>query len=305
LPIVEISCLTKTYGKKDVVKNVSLNIERGEIFALLGHNGAGKTTLIKMLVGLLQASAGCMKINGQEVAPLQKEVKKQFSYMPETMALFPHLSASETLRFFARLQKLPDSRVDELLKLVELSELGKQKVGSFSKGMTQRLGLAIALLPDSPLLILDEPTSGLDPLWVIKSKKIINQLNESGKTIIFTSHILSEVEELVDRVGIMREGDLIALGSVKELKRGGANKVRVKAFFEPEVSADELKARLDYPITSEKGWQVVSCSYENKLEVIDKISSFEQLGDMEILEITLEDIYHSIYQQKGGCDHEH
>jgi len=296
-PFVQISNVSKTYGQKDAVKDVSLEIDKGEIFSLLGHNGAGKTTLIKMLVGLVQANRGSLKINGDEIAPFKKEVKEQFSYLPETMSLFPHLSARETLRFFGRLQRIPKEREDEVLSLVGLSDYQNQKVGSFSKGMSQRLGFALSLLPQAPLLILDEPTSGMDPFWAIQCKQIIKQLNQDGATIIFASHVLSEVEEMVDRVCVMNEGEIIALGSVKELKQNASDRVKVKALFDPDISTDELSSKIEHPMSIEKGWHVISCKYEDKLEVMRTVQAYEQLKDIEIKEITLEDIYHNLYDK--------
>ena len=294
-PLVQISKVRKTYGQKDAVKNVSLEINSGEIFSLLGHNGAGKTTLIKMLVGLVQANEGSLKISGEEIAPFKKEVKEQFSYLPETMSLFPHLTARETLRFFGKLQRTEREREDEMLSLLGLSDFQNQKVGSFSKGMSQRLGFAISLLPQAPLLILDEPTSGMDPFWAIQCKQIIKQLNQDGTTIIFASHVLSEVEEMVDRLCVMNEGEIIALGSVKELKKNASDRVRVKALFDPDISTEELSSKLKHPLDTEKGWHVISCRYEDKLDVIKTVQSYEQLKDIEIKEITLEDIYHNLY----------
>ncbi len=297
-PIVSITNVKKIYGKKEVVKNISLSINQGEIFALLGHNGAGKSTLIKMLTGLIPKSSGTISINGIDVVPFQKTAKQQFSYLPEIMALYPHLTAKETLHFFAELQNIPEKNEDEVLEIVGLSDYKNQKVGDFSKGMTQRIGFAIALLPKSPLLILDEPTSGLDPFWAIQFKKVIKHLNEEGTTIIFASHILSEVEDLADRVGIMSDGELAALGSIQDLKRNAKDEVRIKVSFNGSQDLVGLTSKLNYPIQVQKDAYILSCSYNEKLKALKALQTFENVKDIEIKEITLEDIYQEILTKR-------
>lgn len=297
-PIVSITNVKKNYGKKEVVKKISLDIHQGEIFALLGHNGAGKSTLIKMLTGLIQKSAGQISINGTLVAPFQKKAKQQFSYLPEIMALYPHLTAKETLHFFAELQNIPEKNEDEVLEIVGLSEYRNQRVGDFSKGMTQRIGFAIALLPKSPLLILDEPTSGLDPYWAIQFKKVLKHLNEEGTTIIFASHILSEVEDLADRVGIMSDGELVALGNIQDLKRNAKDEVKIKVSFNGIQDFSELASKINYPIDVQKDSYIISCTYNGKLEALKALHEFENIKDIEIKEISLEEIYQEILTKR-------
>jgi ABC-2 type transport system ATP-binding protein/Cu-processing system ATP-binding protein len=296
--IVTMANVSKAYDKRDVVKKISLEIERGEIFCLLGHNGAGKSTLIKMLTGLIQKSSGSIQISGKEITPFQKEAKAQFSYLPEIMSLFPHLNAKETLHFFAQLQKVPEKREDEVLELVGLSEYRNEKVGNFSKGMTQRIGFAIALLPQTPLLILDEPTSGLDSFWSIQFKKIIKKLNEQGTTIIFASHILSEIEDLADRVAIVSNGELIALGTIPQLKSNVVNEIKIVVSFAEPIHSQELQDYLNCPVTVQKDGYQITCKREDKLRILSSIQGFGELIDFEVQEISLEDIYQEILQQK-------
>lgn len=297
-PIVSITNVKKIYGKKEVVKDISLDINQGEIFALLGHNGAGKSTLIKMLTGLIEKSSGQISINGILVAPFQKKAKQQFSYLPEIMALYPHLTAKETLHFFAELQNITEKNEDEVLEIVGLSDYKNQKVGDFSKGMTQRIGFAIALLPKSPLLILDEPTSGLDPFWAIQFKKVMKHLNDEGTTIVFASHILSEVEDLADRVGIMSDGELVALGRIPDLKRDAKDEVKIKVSFHGSQKLSELTSKLNYDIEKQKDSYILSCNYDGKLEALKALQKFENIKDIEIKEITLEDIYQEILTKR-------
>lgn len=292
--IVEIKNVGKTYGKKEVIKEISMEVFQGEIVALLGHNGAGKSTLIKMLTGLITKSKGSIKIFGEEISPFQKQGKNHFSYLPEIMSLFPHLTAKETLHFFASLQKIPEKREDEVLELVGLTEFKNEKVGSFSKGMTQRIGFAIALLPKAPILILDEPTTGLDSYWSIQFKKMMRYLNDEGTTILFASHILSEVEDLADRVGIMSEGDIIALGTIPELKQEVSDEVQIKALFSKEIRVIDLHNELQAEVTKQKNSYFISCKQHEKMKVLKKLHNMNHLLDFEVKEMSLEDIYQRI-----------
>lgn len=180
---VVVDHVSKAYNGKKAVDDLSFHIDRGEIFALLGPNGAGKSTLIRMMTGLIQPDAGQIRMNGERVLPFKKEVKKYFSFLPETMSLYPNLTAGETLHFFSRLQRISRNRCDEVLDVVGLLEFKDKKIGGFSKGMRQRLGLAVALLDKAPLLILDEPTSGLDPYWASRFKEIIRRKKRKGTSI--------------------------------------------------------------------------------------------------------------------------
>ncbi|ADN35271.1 ABC transporter related protein [Methanolacinia petrolearia DSM 11571] len=220
--MIELKNLVKTYGDTNAVDNLSLRIEKGEVFGLLGPNGAGKSTTILMLCGLIQPTSGECLIDGIEVSKNPIEVKRRLGYMPEDVGFYPNLSAGRNLDFFAKLNDIPDTerkeRIEVLLRLVGLSGVEK-KVGGYSKGMRQRLGIAKALVNDPDVVILDEPTANLDPQGVSDYRRIIRNIAGSGKTILVSSHILSEVSKVCSRVGIMQKGKLVRDGSWDEITR--------------------------------------------------------------------------------------
>lgn len=206
----------------NAVDDLSMTIGRGEIFGLLGPNGAGKSTAILMLCGLIQPSAGECLIDGIEVSKNPIDVKMKIGYMPEDVGFYSNLTATQNLDFFGKLYDIPADkraeRIDELLELVGLSGVEK-KVGGYSKGMRQRLGVAKALVNDPEVVILDEPTANLDPQGVSDYRKIIREISGSDKTVLVSSHILSEVSKVCSRVGIMQKGRLVRDGSWDELAR--------------------------------------------------------------------------------------
>lgn len=229
---IKLEGIAKHYSETKKITNINLTVDKAEIFALCGGNGAGKSTLIKMLTGIMKPTSGKVFMNGKEVNPQSFEYKQQFSYMPDEM-LFPRqLSGLEVLTFFSRLRKISDEKVSEALHQVGLYEARKMPVKQYSKGMQQRLSLAQALLPDVPLRILDEPTNGLDPYWVFRFKEIILEEKRQGRTIIFTTHILSLVEEIADRAAFMQEGKLQYCESVHSLtQQDGVYTPLEKVFF--------------------------------------------------------------------------
>ncbi len=222
---VNINGLTKIYSsgirKKKIQALVDLNleIESGIIFGLLGPNGAGKTTLVKILLGITFPTAGDAKILNGEINDYH--IKTKIGYLPENHKYPSYLTGGEVLRFFGKLSGVPgiqlENKIDELLEMVKLSSWKKAKVKTYSKGMMQRLGLAQALINDPELIFLDEPTDGVDPLGRKEIRDILLELKKKSKTIFLNSHLLSEVELISDRVGILNKGKLIREGTVKEL----------------------------------------------------------------------------------------
>ena len=223
--VIETVELTKVYkdfwgrGSVKALDSLNLTIRKGEVFGLLGPNGSGKTTTVRLILGLLFPTRGLVSILGR--SPHSIETKKRVGYMPEESNLYSYLNAEETLHFFGRLFKLPRAertkRVDSLIEMVGLERARRRSVGEFSKGMARRIGLAQALINDPDLLILDEPTTGLDPLGTREMKDVIKMLHGRGKTILVCSHLLADVEETCDRVGILYGGKSRAVGSVNEL----------------------------------------------------------------------------------------
>ena len=223
--MIEVRKLTKKFGAFQAVDEVSFKVAEGETFALLGPNGSGKSTVLKCIAGLCVPTAGEIYIGGLNSLKKEKEARKLFSYLPQRLGFHNCLTAREVLEFYCRLRKLPQSRIETILHGSEFKFNGfcEKRVGELSGGMIQRLGLAVACLPDAPLILLDEPTVSLDPAGAIGFRKFLKNLKDEGKTIIFTSHVLTDVEELADRVAILVEGKLVAVETIENL-RGRINK---------------------------------------------------------------------------------
>ncbi len=220
--IVRTEDLTKVYQlgrNRKVVGLDSLNLQiyKGEIFGLIGPNGSGKTTALKLLLGLLFPTKGKVSIFGNNVESMR--VKKDIGYLPESPYYYRYLTPVELLNFYAEIFELKDrkERIEELLGIIGLKEARKLKLTHFSKGMLERIGLGVALLNDPSLLILDEPTTGLDPIGSRETRDLFLKLKEKGKTILLSSHYLSEIERISDRIGILYKGRLLALGGLQEL----------------------------------------------------------------------------------------
>ncbi|MFA6545416.1 MAG: ABC transporter ATP-binding protein [Limisphaerales bacterium] len=223
--VISVRGLTKVFKdfwgrpKARAVDDVSFEVRRGEIFGLLGPNGSGKSTTIKMLLGLLYPTKGHIEIFGH--SPRHVKTKARVGYLPEESYLYKYLDSRETLDFFGNLFQLPpeqrDQRTEQLLEMVGLNQVRSRTVGEFSKGMQRRIGLAQALINDPDLVILDEPTAGMDPLGCREVKDLILALKARGKTVILSSHLLSDVEDVCDRVVIYYGGKIQADGTLKEL----------------------------------------------------------------------------------------
>lgn len=218
--IVQVSKLTKNFKDFVAVNDVSFDIERGEAFALLGPNGSGKTTTLKCMVGLTLPTSGKITIDGFDISRAGREAKRLMSFLPQRVSFSDQLSGREVLEFYCKLREIPASRIDETLNSPNFHFNGffDKSVGQFSGGMTQRLGLAVACLPDAPILVLDEPTVSLDPNGAIQFREFLASLKSRGKTIIFSSHMLADVEQLADRVAVMVGGRLVAFQSIAALR---------------------------------------------------------------------------------------
>lgn len=231
-PAIETTDLTKRYGARVAVDGLSLRVERGEVFGFLGPNGAGKTTTIAMLLGLVRPTAGRAVVLGHDVQREPAAALARVGAMIEAPALYPYLSGADNLRVLARAGGLPESRVATALQTVELSERARDKARTYSQGMKQRLAIAAALLPDPELIILDEPTNGLDPAGTVEIRDLIRSLAAGGRTIFLCSHMLHEVQQVCERVAILKGGRLIREGAVAELLRRGQG-IRLRVAGDP------------------------------------------------------------------------
>ncbi len=238
VPIVEIDSLVHRYGDAEVLHGIDLNVEQGEIFGFLGHNGAGKTTTIHVLTTLITPTSGSARVCGFDVVDERLNVQRNIGYVPENVRLYDSLTAAENLRFFAELSGVADvSRaIDETMGFLDCRELADRRVGTFSKGMRQRIGIAQAILHRPRVLFLDEPTSGLDPMGVRQLRNTIVQLNaELGMTIFMNTHLLSEVARVCTTIGVLAEGELIYNDSLAS----------TLARFPDEASLEDIYVRLE------------------------------------------------------------
>jgi ABC-2 type transport system ATP-binding protein len=217
-PALRAIALSKAYGKRLAVDHLDLQVDRGELFGFLGPNGAGKTTTIRMALGLIAPTNGSVEILGLEVRHNRSKVLPRVGALVESPALYGYLSGRNNLRAFGDLLGgVPAKRIDEVLDIVSLTGRDKDKVKTYSMGMKQRLGLAVALLNDPDLLILDEPANGLDPAGIVEMRDLLRALSAEGKTVFVSSHVLSEVQQICTRVAIINHGKLIRLAPVTEL----------------------------------------------------------------------------------------
>ncbi|WP_416150367.1 ABC transporter ATP-binding protein [Salipaludibacillus sp. HK11] len=224
---IKLTNLAKSYGKHYAVKSINLDVYKGEMFGFLGPNGAGKTTTIKMLTGLLEPTKGSAEIYGIDIWKSPLEGKQKIAYVPDQPNLYPKLTGWNYLEFVASVFKIPEDRFEvkakELLHTFSLTEQANNLIESYSHGMKQKIAICGALVHEPDVLFLDEPTVGLDPKSARNLKNLLRKLCDNGMTAFFSTHILEIAEEMCDRVGIILDGDIIALGTMDELRSGNGN----------------------------------------------------------------------------------
>ncbi len=216
--------LTKKYGDRLAADRVSLTVKRGEVYGFLGPNGAGKTTTLRMVLGLVRPTSGSAVVLGQPAGT--SEVTARVGALIEGPGFYPYLSGRDNLRVMARYRGLPESEADQALERVDLSSRGGDKFKAYSLGMKQRLGVASALMGDPDLVVLDEPTNGLDPAGMVDMRRLIVELARGGQTVLLSSHLLDEVQEICDRVGVINHGVLLKESTVADLRGGASLTVR-------------------------------------------------------------------------------
>ena len=275
--MIETENLTKIYDKKPVVKNLNLKVEAGEVFGFLGPNGAGKTTTMKMLIGLVEPTSGTGRVAGYDIKHQVLNVRRSCGVLPDPCGFYDNLTARRNLSFYASLYGLRGrelrEKVDKTLDVVGLSEAKDKKVGTFSKGMKQRFGLAQTIVHDPPVLFFDEPTAGIDPQGAEDYRALVKELKEKGKTIFMTSHILPEVEAVCDRIGIIVNGEMKICGNVEELieqysrRQGYHVRLKVKDLDETGVKASLNKINGISNIVRNNGHYVINASDDVSEEV--------------------------------------
>ena len=295
LSALEIMGVTKTFNGFKAVDNVSFSVKKGEIFGFLGPNGAGKTTTIKAILGLLHPDSGNIRINGYDIKVNEIEAKRSIGYLPERVSFYENLNPVQTLQFFCELQGVDKSVIVDLLKEVGLSDVLSRKVGGFSKGMLQLLGIAQTMIGDIPVYIFDEPMSGLDPRWVKIVRDMIIKLNQKGATIMFSSHILSEVQNLCDRVVIINKGKIIAKDTVENLNKYLKIKPRLE-FTIPGLNGiiPEKIRKIEgiISVDAKEDKLLITCEPTARINIISEIKNqgFD-VKDVKTFEPTLEEAF--------------
>ncbi|MFS0557516.1 ABC transporter ATP-binding protein [Brevibacillus sp. 179-C9.3 HS] len=303
--MIQIKNLRKRYGKMEALKGLSLEIDKGTVFGFVGPNGAGKSTTMSILATLLEPTSGKAYVGGYEVTKHPKEVRKLIGYMPDFFGVYDNLTAEEYLDFYGANYDIPAAErkqiIPQLLELVNLSHKRDAYVDSLSRGMKQRLGLARSLVHNPEVLILDEPASGLDPRARIELREILKELRDMGKTIIISSHILPELAEMCDVIGIVEEGNLVAFGRVDEIysKMQEQRVLRIRLLDRVDEAMTHLREMpVITRVTREGNWVVAGFSGndEEQVELLRglAVSGFpvaafnEAVGDLEeiFLEIT-------------------
>jgi Cu-processing system ATP-binding protein len=287
-PILTIDGVGVTFADLKALQDVSITVAPGEKVALLGHNGAGKSTLFKCVLGFLKPVAGRITVAGD--APGSDHARRSVSYLPEQVAFPRMLTGIEIITYFAKLKSVDPKEALPLLDLVGLSQAGRRRVGDYSKGMRQRLGLAQALIGKPDILLLDEPTSGLDPVSRRKFYEIIDRVAQEGAAVLLSSHALTEVEGHVDRIAILSKGRLVADGDIKVLAEAAhlPITIRIKA---REGLTDALHDRFGGTRTNGRSVEL-SCEPAAKVELVGRLTERrEEIDDIDIALPSLDDIY--------------
>ena len=291
-----ISHLTKRFAGVEALRDVSLTVEPGQRVALLGHNGAGKSTMMKIILGLIPFDEGAVTVCG--AAPGSAAARAQVAYLPENAAFHPALTGEEQIRHYLSLRGERMAQAIDLLARVGLADAAKRRIGTYSKGMRQRVGLAQALIGQPRLLVLDEPTSGLDPVSRRDFYALLDDLAAGGTAILLSSHALTEVEARTDRILILSKGRLMAEGSLADLRRKAALPVAISVAPVAGQKA-ALSAALPMARANGDGRLHLDIAQGDKLAILARITGLPQVEDLEVIPPSLEDIYSHFSQRDG------
>lgn len=276
-PIISVQGLSYAYTRKaSVLNNLNLSVPQASIYGFLGANGAGKSTTIRTILGLLRPQAGQVQLFGKNISKERISILGNIGSLIEAPSIYKHLSGYDNLKVLCQYLNLPNSRIEEVLAMVNLQQHSRKASKKYSTGMKQRLGLAMALLSDPDLLILDEPTNGLDPKGIIEIRHIIKQLNEAGKTIFLSSHLLSEIEKLATQVGIIRDGTMIFQGTIQALEQLRMRNLKV------QINSSEANKILDLLSenlpTQRLDDETIVLTLDNREELPDLIDKMVKAG---------------------------
>jgi ABC-2 type transport system ATP-binding protein len=311
-PMIEVKGLVKRYGAKEAVAGIDFAVDRGEVFGLLGPNGAGKTTTILMLLGLTEPSAGSVRVCGLDPTRDAIGVKRRVGYLPDAVGFYENLTGRQNLRYTARLNELGDAeaedRIDGLLGVVGLPDAADNPVGTYSRGMRQRLGVADSILKDPDVVVLDEPTAAIDPTGALEMLDLISQLaHHDGRAVLLSSHLLNQVQEVCDRVGIFVEGRIVAQGSPTDLASSLADAGSVFELWvdtDHETLAEALGMGRELSALTETGpgrWRVVLADGDISRVVRSLVASDLAVKQVRDVGSNLDQIYHKYFSghQKG------
>lgn len=280
--MIRIENLTKNYGSHQVLKGVNIEVREGEVYGFIGHNGAGKSTTMNILAGLIGFESGRCLINGKDVQNINNRLNGDVGYLPEDPKFYPYMNAVEYLEFIGSIKgeskKQIREKTEKMLDLVKLTKAAKRAIGSYSRGMRQRLGIAVAIYNDPKLLLLDEPSSALDPEGRRDVVEIISKLKEQGKTIFLSTHILNDIERVCDRVGILNNGQIVLEESIVRL---------MKNYIQPVYDIE-----FDGTVNEEQFKRLEQQEYVEKIKVEDKkvniwIKDFEQ-NSIELVKLVVD-----------------
>ena len=300
---IEVKNLLKVYGEQKAVNDISFKVDKGEIVGFLGPNGAGKSTTMKIITGYLEKTSGEAFVCGMNVADQPLETKKKIGYLPELNALYYDKYVREYLAFVAEIHKVENqkSKIESVIELTGLTVESKKKIGQLSKGYKQRVGLAAALIHDPEVLILDEPTSGLDPNQIIEIREVIKKQGKD-KTVLFSSHILQEVEAICDRVIIINKGELVADDKLSNLRQHSSSSNTVKVSFKESIDKSWLEQLSDAKSVNKidaNNWQLATDNPEQLRKQIFELSLQHNLNivSLQIDSQSLEDVFRSLTQK--------
>lgn len=293
--VISFHNVYKTYANETVLRDINFNVQSGECIVLVGHNGAGKTSLMKLMLGLTRPTSGQVEVLGRNPAFSAAVAQRlALGYLPESVAFYEAMTGREVLMFYARLKGSSISECENLLELVGLGDAAKRRVGTYSKGMRQRLGLAQAMLGNPQLLFLDEPTTGLDPILRQHFYELIDELQKDGATSIISSHSLHEVEARASRFVILKSGVIVTMGSLDELYQQATLPVRLKvSVAEGQASrvADRMGSAVNILYVNNESFHL-TCLSSEKMPLIRHISSLgEDVQDMQIMPPRLDELY--------------
>ncbi len=308
--MIQVQNLTKTYGPRVAIDNLTFEASKGEIVGFLGPNGAGKTTTMRILTGYMPPTSGMARIAGYDVVEASLEVRKRVGYMPETVPLYTDMSVLDYLIFMGRLRRVPDveNRAWEVLERVGMEDRAESFIGSLSKGMRQRVGLAQAIIHQPEVLILDEPTIGLDPTQVVEVRQLIQEIGQEH-TVLLSTHILAEAQQLCDRVLIINQGRIVAEDTPANLQLRLQGGTRILVVLQ-ETPRDDLLQRLQHLA----GVRLVETVGEQRLEIIAAeghevrpqvartiLESGHNLLEMRQAEMSLEEIFLQLIQEENAA----